>query len=76
MKIRVTMKDPDTLHDAIDRAVKDSQRPHDIDDDEWEYLRGLRSDQVKKFAARWFKHGEYLVVELDTDTETCTVVSQ
>ena len=73
MKIRVTMKDPDTLHDAIEEAVNE-----DIDaalpEDEREALSGCRIEKVRDLASTWFEYGEYLTVEIDTEAKTCVVV--
>lgn len=52
------MKTPDALDRAIENKVNDL--------DEF--------DEIKALANRWFKHGEYLTVEIDTESETCTVV--
>ena len=76
MKFKVTMKDPDTLYDAIGEAVE--QAVSDTigvdDNDEREALIKVRVDKVKKICGKWFEYGEYLTVEIDTDAETCTVV--
>ena len=76
MKFKVTMKDPDTLYDAIGEAVE--QAVSDTigvgDQDEREALIKVRVDKVKIICNKWFEYGEYLTVEIDTDAETCTVV--
>jgi hypothetical protein len=77
MKFKVTMKDPDTLYDAIGEAVE--QAVSDTigvdDNDEREALIKVRVDKVQKICGKWFEYGEYLTVEIDTDAETCTVVT-
>ena len=73
MRFRVTMKDPDTLHDAIRDAVKEI--PLDgLDADEAELVREKRVEKIDALCGRWFRYGEYLTVEIDTDAATCTVV--
>jgi hypothetical protein len=83
MKFRVTMKDPDTLHDAIRKAVKAELRKFDEEFEETEYAHtpeesaALLERRCEKHAGqcgRWFKYGEYLTVEIDTDAGTCVVV--
>ncbi len=74
MKFRVSMKDPDTLDDAIKGAVKRSLADLGLDEDELEPLIERRSEKVQAICTKWFRYGEYLEVEIDTDAQTCTVV--
>jgi hypothetical protein len=74
MKFTVTMKDPDTLHDAIVEAVKEEvDRIPALDDDEKEDVTESRTVKVVAICNKWFDYGEYLSVEIDTDAETCVV---
>lgn len=73
MKFKVTMKDPDTLHDAIDDAVRAQVKAMALSDKEAERVIELRRDTVGEVCSRWFEYGEYLTVEIDTDTGTCVV---
>jgi len=73
MKFRVTMKDPDTLHEAIDEAL-DKTMPPQLTREEWEGIREVRHDDVSNITAKWFEYGEYLTVEIDTERNTCVVV--
>jgi hypothetical protein len=75
MKFTVQMKDPDTLYDAIKDAVKEnlSSIPG-LDSDEREKLQEIREESVREIASKWFKYGEYLRVEIDTDAKTCMVL--
>lgn len=77
MKFRVTMKDPDTLGDAVHDAV-DSEVASmaDLSQDEKESVAEKRSDEIYKACAKWFEYGEYLTVEIDTDAKTCVVVER
>lgn len=74
MKFQVTMKDPDTLHDAIKDAVKKSLSDLGLEEDELEPLIERRHEKVYDLCSKWFRYGEYLTVEIDTDAKTCVVV--
>lgn len=67
MKFQVQMKDPDTLYDAINDAVThELKRDGFTDAKELEILIEHRSARVSELCRRWFKYGEYLIVEIDT----------
>lgn len=75
MKFKVTMKDPDTLSDAITEAVEaDLKSIEGLDAEDREALFEKRHAAVSKVAAQWFQYGEYLSVEIDTEAKTATVV--
>lgn len=74
MKFRVQMKDPDTLHDAINAAVAEDVNPLSNDADEREAVAAVRRERIGKLCAKWFEYGEYLCVEIDTEAGTCVVV--
>lgn len=75
MKFDVTMKDPDTLGDAIDEAVRaELEKIEGLDAEDREALFDRRREAVGEIAAKWFKYGEYLSVEIDTDAKTATVL--
>ena len=74
MKFLVTMKDPDVLYDAIREAVDEDLQALDIDGDEHENLSQLRRDKIQTICTKWFRYGEYLTVEIDTEDETCLVI--
>ena len=73
MKFVVTMKDPDTLDDSISHAVDVSLMGVE-DKDEREAVKAVRHAKVREVADTWFRYGEYLSVEIDTDTGTATVL--
>lgn len=74
MKFKVTMKDPDTLGDAIDEAVRaELKTVAGLTDNEREGLVGDRRESVKAVTSKWFEYGEYLTVEIDTEAGTATV---
>ena len=73
MKIKVTLKDPDTLHDAIADSVARSVESLS-DTDERAAISEVRTQKAAKIAAKWFRYSEYLTVEIDTDEETIAVL--
>jgi hypothetical protein len=79
MKFLVTMKDPDTLYDAIRDAVraeiKSNVLASQLDADEQEVVAEKREDKTREVCSLWFSDGEYLTVEIDTKAKTCTVVA-
>jgi hypothetical protein len=77
MKFRVTMKDPDTLSDAIDEAVEESTSAEVLvgfSDEEREAVAEKRREAYSAIAGKWIEYGEYLTVEIDTEAKTCTVI--
>lgn len=76
MKIRVTLKDPDTMHDAVDDAVGKMPPPDGVESEEWDRIRESRAEKVKEaISAKWMEYSEYLTVEFDTDAGTATVIA-
>ena len=75
MKVRVTLKDPDTMHDAVEAEMKRQPKPDGISDAEWFSIRENRAEDVRACISRtWMEYGEYLTVEFDTDAGTATVI--
>ena len=75
MKFIVQMKDPDTLHDAIQEAVKEAvETIPGLSEDEREAVQEQRQEAVQELCSKWFEYGEYLRVEIDTEAGTCVVV--
>lgn len=74
MKFRVTMKDPDTLHDAIREAVGAGSDLAGLPLDERRALVEIRVGKVNELCGEWFEYSEYITVEIDTDAKTCIVV--
>lgn len=73
MKFQVSMKDPDTLYDAIRDALKE-QLSTVTDPKEREMLTEHRHEGISEMCSKWFRYGEYLTVEIDTEDGTCIVV--
>lgn len=75
MKIRVTFKDPDSLLDDIQAAVRRDVGKLPLCDDERQAVAKVREEQARVVARTWFDYGEYLTVEIDTETQTCRVLT-
>lgn len=74
MRFTVSMKDPDTLQDAIEEAVTASIAPLGLSEPEREAVEEVRREKVGDLCGRWFECGEYLRVEVDTEAGTCVVL--
>ena len=78
MKFRVSMKCPDALHEAVKEAVEESVDTSSVlgtlDGDEKDSIIESRIEKVRSLCSKWFKYGEYLEVEIDTEEATCVVV--
>lgn len=72
MKFKVMMQDPGCVYDAAIDAVKRSLRGMPSDDAE--VLKKVRIKKALEVASKWFDHGDYLTVEIDTDAGTCVVM--
>lgn len=79
MKIKVTLKDPDTMQDAVEDAVRayyKSDAVIGINHEQRDMIAEAETNTVKAdITSRWMPYGEYLTVEFDTDAGTATVVS-
>lgn len=74
MKVRVTLKDPDTMHDAVADAAAKLECPTGITANEWAGIRADRAaEAISIISDQWMPYGEYLVVEFDTEAMTATV---
>ena len=73
MKFTVTMTDPDALNDGIEDAVHAKLKAPGLTPAEQRAIEGIRSAAAHEIYARWFAHGRYLSVEIDTDAQTIRV---
>jgi hypothetical protein len=77
MKIRVTLKDPDTMPDAVCDAVHANVKTSVLGVSEHE-RKSIASDRIceiqSEITQRWMRYSEYLTVEFDTDTWEATVL--
>jgi hypothetical protein len=79
MVIRVTLKDPDTMHDAVDEALKRQAKPSVMTDREWQVVQEMRAEEIKAaISSKWMEYGEYLtvdfVVSAEGEAEAATVI--
>jgi len=72
--IHVTMKDTDVLYDAIEDAVRIELAESGLDEEEQEAIQEIRREKYGNVASKWFRYGEYLDVEIDTDAQTIKVL--
>ena len=72
MKFTLVMKDPDGVHGCVDAAV--SQSLADVTDpDERRALYELRISKFRDVLKRWVQFGEYITINIDTDSGTAQV---
>jgi len=77
MKIKIILKDPDGVYDAVLDAVKnDLAATTGIDDTERDELVSRRITKVSDQIGKWVKYGEYVTVELDTEAGTARVCEE
>jgi hypothetical protein len=77
MKIRVSLKDPDTMHDAVCDAVQRDTKFSltGVTEPERVQISRDRSTEIQgKITDRWMPYGEYLLVEFDTDDWSAKVL--
>lgn len=75
MKFKITMKDPDGVYECVRDAVKDSLRAESgLSKDEREALIEVRYEAFQELVRKWFRHGEYVDVEIDTEAGTATLL--
>ncbi len=77
MKIKVTMKDPDCLSDALADAVREYKtmliEDKALPEDEAAAAAEAAKEKAYEIAGDFFEYGEYLTVIIDTDTKTATI---
>lgn len=75
MRFKVTFKDPDALCECInDEAKRLAEMIEGIDDDERESIAEVKAEKMRFVAGAYFKYGEYVTIEIDTEAQTATVV--
>lgn len=74
-KVRITVKDPDGVYDAIRDAARASLKDvHDLSKAEREDLVEGRHEQIAEALSSWVEYGEYITVEFDTEAKTARVM--
>jgi hypothetical protein len=77
MKIKITLKDPDGVSNAIMDAVKEQLAAiSGLDERERDELADGRTEQIGEKLGRWITYGEYVSIEFDLDTMTATVLER
>ena len=74
MIFRLTMKTPDALEDAIKEKAFNLFAEDAPTTEEEEIKIDEAVDQATKVCQKWFKYGELVTLEIDTDNKTCKVV--
>ena len=74
MIFTVTLKTPDALQDAIERAAEDQIGGSPSNDELDEQYEDLVTD-TKNICKKWFEYGEMVSLTIDTEKETCVVES-
>lgn len=74
MKIKINMKNPDCVYDAIREAAEESAaKVNGISAREKVELTDARERELSKLLSKWITYGEYIEVEFDTDAGTARV---
>ena len=75
MKIRIMLKDPDGIHEAVEDTIRESLKAHEeLDNDEKAAIMETRSEKTWAILGKFIEYKEYITVEFDTDTNTARVV--
>ncbi len=76
MKITITFKDPDGVWESIEDATKNSLRDvsGDLSNDEFSTLVESRRERLMDSISTWVEYGEYVTIEIDTETGKAVVV--
>lgn len=74
MIIRITMKTPNVMQEAIDEAVADSFN-FELSDDEQEAVNDELHNELIRLCETWFMRGEQIDLEIDSIKKTCTVLT-
>lgn len=71
MRLKITLKDPDGINEAIDDFVN-ANRPVGLSDEEWEDIREERAAKLRH--SKFIEYGDYVTVSIDTEAGTAEVV--
>lgn len=72
-KLRITLKDPDGVHDAIEDFISKT-RPDRLSDDEWYDIKDIRREGLN--LKPWVEYQEYVTIEIDLEAKTAVVVAR
>ncbi len=71
MKLRITLKDPDGISEAIGEFVE-KNRPAGLSDDEWCEIAEERASKLRH--SKFIEYGDYVTVEIDVEAGTAAVL--
>lgn len=77
MKIQVTFKNPDCVHEAIEEAMVSERAgllAQGLSHAEADAVIEIRRGKAHEVCSRHFAYGEYVTVEVDTEKGTAAVV--
>ena len=74
MKFTITVKNPDSIEDSIDRAAEESIEDADFKD-RHDYLdiKEEKKQQLWAACSKWVEYQEYIRIEIDTELGTAKV---
>lgn len=72
-KIKIQLKDPDGVGEAISNKITELVKDFDLDDQE--LLLESREEKVRDILEKWVEWGEHITVEIDLDTQSAYVLS-
>ena len=72
MKLRITMKSPDAVAQAIQDYVQSLDPNEELDRDAWEI--NCQISDVERQLKKWVKYNEYITVEIDLENNTAQVI--
>ena len=75
MKIQLVFKNPDVVYEAVDEFEEKLREAHDglTEDEVLDRVQEYR-EEAQEVASKWLEYGEYVTLELDTETKTCIVL--
>jgi hypothetical protein len=75
MKIKITLRDPYGVYDAVDNAAEISARSvSGLSEHEIDQIKEARRVRIAEDVKPWIDHGEYVRIEIDTESGTATVL--
>lgn len=76
MKFQVTFKSPDAVSYKISNLIEEELDNLNLEEDELNAIREIRIQKLSEKVGKWFKHLEYVTIEIDTEKDTAMVVKQ
>lgn len=75
MKLRITMKSPDAVDDAVDKLACEiaSEEKH-VGGKAWVSFKNASAEHIRSRIKKFVRWSEYITVEIDLDAETAEVI--